>query len=331
MLGPTAAAQVEDVAARLVLRGDVVQNRRGQYCLREQLPGLVVGTVSGHRDGHGWVLPDDARRRCSLPSQMLREVMHGDRVAVRVRVRIIAVARRAPSSRCSSGARARSSAACTSRPASRSSSPDNPRISHRVFVPCGAWAPRASRPGRDRRDHASSRAATRRPVGRVTRVLGEHGSPGMETEIAIHSHGLPFEFPPEVLAEAEAYGRAHPRRGASRAARTCARPPLVTIDGEDARDFDDAVYCERASGGWRLIVAIADVGHYVQPGSALDARSARARHVRLLSEPRAADAARGAVERAVLADSGGRSARAWSARCASARRAQSTRRGSSRP
>ena len=114
------------------------------------------------------------------------------------------------------------------------------------------------------------------PVGRVTRVLGDHGAPGMETEIAIHSHSLPDEFPAEVLAEAEAYGTRIPQRAPSRAARTCATCELVTIDGEDARDFDDAVWCERASGGWKLIVAIADVGHYVRPGTPLD-REARER------------------------------------------------------
>ena len=95
MLGPAAAAQVEDVAARLVLRGDVVQNRRGQYCLREQLPGLVVGTVSAHRNGDGWLMPDDATASVYLPSQQLREVMHGDRVAVRVEGPGSAVVRRA--------------------------------------------------------------------------------------------------------------------------------------------------------------------------------------------------------------------------------------------
>src|SRR5678815_5078044 len=97
----------------------------------------------------------------------------------------------------------------------------------------------------------------------------------METEIAIHSHSLPHEFPPEVLAEAEAYGPRIPA-SAIEGREDLRSTALVTIDGEDARDFDDAVYCERASGGWKVIVAIADVGHYVRPGSALD-REARER------------------------------------------------------
>ena len=100
-------------------------------------------------------------------------------------------------------------------------------------------------------------------------MLGDHGAPGMEVDIAIHSHSLPFEFPDPVVAEAEAFGRRIPQDAI--AGREDLRPlDLVTIDGEDARDYDDAVWCERTGTGWRLIVAIADVGHYVQPGSPLD-------------------------------------------------------------
>jgi ribonuclease R len=148
---------------------------------------------------------------------------------------------------------------------------DNPRFTHRVLVPdsqLGGAAPgqivivEITRP--------PSRNA--QPVGRVSRVLGEHGAPGMETDIAIHSHGLPFEFPAAVLAEAAAYGASIP--GDAIAGREDLRGiALVTIDGEDARDYDDAVYCEPTRGGWRVIVAIADVGHYVRPGSALDAEA----------------------------------------------------------
>jgi ribonuclease R len=148
---------------------------------------------------------------------------------------------------------------------------DNPRITHRVLVPEAQRA--GAEPGQIvivEITRPPSRSA--QPVGRVSRVLGEHGSPGMETDIAIHSHGLPFEFPAAVLAEADAYGVHIPP--AAVAGREDLRGlDLVTIDGEDARDYDDAVYCERSRGGWRVIVAIADVGHYVRPGSALDAEA----------------------------------------------------------
>jgi ribonuclease R len=268
-LGPAAAAEVPAQLQELVRRGEVVLNRRGQYCLREQLPGLVVGTIQAQRNGDGMLLPDDASPPIHLAAHEMREVMHGDRVAVRIegphfrgkpQGSIVEVLERRTREVVG---RLQVDAGLTYLVA------DNPRFTHRVLVPesqRGEAGPgqivivEITRP--------PSRNA--QPVGRVSRVLGEHGAPGMETEIAIHSHGLPFEFPDEVLAEAAAYGAGIPQDAI--AGREDLRAlGLVTIDGEDARDYDDAVYCERTrGGGWRLIVAIADVGHYVRPGSALD-------------------------------------------------------------
>ncbi|NJD30741.1 MAG: ribonuclease R [Gammaproteobacteria bacterium] len=270
-LGPAAGAGAEAQLAVLVRRGEVVLNRRGQYCLREQLPGLVVGTVQAQRNGDGWLLPDDASAQVYLPPQQMREVIHGDRVAARIegpRFRgkpqgsIVEVLERR-TREVVGRLHIESGVAYLT--------PDNPRITHRVLVPASQTGEAQSgqvviveltqQPGRNAQ-----------PVGRVTRLLGEHGAPGMETEIAIHSHGLPFEFPEPALAEARAFGGRIP--GAALAGREDLREvELVTIDGEDARDYDDAVYCERARGGWRVLVAIADVGHYVRPGSALDAEA----------------------------------------------------------
>ena len=270
-LGPVAGADAATQLAQLVKRGEVVLNRRGQYCLREQLPGLVIGTVQAQRNGDGWLMPDDASASIYLPSQQMREVIHGDRVAVRIE---------GPSFRGKpQGAIVEVLERRTKEVVGRLHveagvawlTPDNPRISHRVLVPQAQLGGAESgqiviveltqQPGR-----------SAQPVGRVTRLIGEHGAPGMETEIAIHSHGLPFEFPDGALAEARAYGGRIPESAI--AGREDLRGiELVTIDGEDARDYDDAVHCERARGGWKVIVAIADVGHYVQPGSALDAEA----------------------------------------------------------
>jgi ribonuclease R len=270
-LGPASAAEAPAELAELVRRGEVVLNRRGQYCLREQLPGLVVGTVQAQRNGDGMLLPDDASAPIHLSAHEMREVMHGDRVAARVegphfrgkpQGSIVEVLERRTREVVG---RLHVESGLTYLVA------DNPRVTHRVLVPeseLGGAAPgqivivEITRP--------PSRNA--QPVGRVSRVLGEHGAPGMETDIAIHSHGLPFEFPSAVLAEAAAYGASIP--GDAIAGREDLRGiALVTIDGEDARDYDDAVYCEPTRGGWRVIVAIADVGHYVHPGSALDAEA----------------------------------------------------------
>jgi ribonuclease R len=267
-LGPVAGADTDAQLAALVKRGDAVQNRRGQYCLREQMPGLVVGTIQAQRNGDGWLLPDDASAAVYLPSQQMREVIHGDRVAARIEgprfkgkpqgaiVEVLERRTREVVGRL----QVESGVAYLT--------PDNPRITHRVLVPQSQLGEAQSgqiviveltqQPGRNAQ-----------PVGRVTQLLGEHGAPGMETDIAIHSHGLPCDFPAAVLSEARAYGARIPESAI--AGREDLRGiELVTIDGEDARDYDDAVFCERTRGGWRVIVAIADVGHYVTPGSALD-------------------------------------------------------------
>jgi ribonuclease R len=266
--GPAGAAQAEQDLAQLVKRGEVMLNRRGQYCLREQIAGLVVGTVQGARNGDGQLLPDDGSAAIYLPAVQMREVMHGDRLAVRIE----ATRYRGKAQGTIVEVLERRTKEVVGRLHIESGvaylTPDNPRIPHRVLVPSQQLG--AAVDGQIvmvELTHQPSR--TSGPVGRVARILGDHGAPGMETEIAIHSHGLPCEFPATVVAEAEAFGARIPQDAI--AGREDLRGmELVTIDGEDARDFDDAVWCERKSGGWRVIVAIADVAHYVRPGSPLD-------------------------------------------------------------
>jgi len=109
----------------------------------------------------------------------------------------------------------------------------------------------------------------RDPIGSIVHVLGDHMAPGMEIEVAIRSYDLPSDWPDPVQSEISGWGEDIPDE--AREGREDIRHlPLVTIDGEDARDFDDAVYCERAPKGWKLYVAIADVSYYVQPDTALD-------------------------------------------------------------
>jgi ribonuclease R len=271
--GRSARARLIAELEELVLAGAIVRNRRDEYCLRERLP-LTVGVVSAHRDGHGFVMPDDRSTPIFLPPRQMLEVMHGDRVAVRTtgtdfRGRpegsIVKVLERGTHSIV--GRLYDESGICFV-------VPDNPRISHRVLVPRDRLG--GAKPGQVVLVKLIEQPSkTAQPLGHVTRVLGEHAAPGMETEIAIHSHGLPFEFPAEALEEAERFGT-QVSAAAKRDREDIRDLPLVTIDGEDARDFDDAVWCEAVRGGWRLIVAIADVGAYVTPGSALD-REARHR------------------------------------------------------
>ena len=232
------------------------------------MPQLVVGTVSGHRDGHGFVLPDDRSAPVFLPPRQMLETMHGDRVAVRVSGQD----NRGRPQGALVEVLERNTREIVGRLYDESGIsfvvPDNPRIGHRVLVPRGhLGGARAGQVVLVKLVEQPSRTA--QALGHVTRLLGEHAAPGMETEIAIHSHGLPFEFPREAVAEAETFGRSV-SAAAKRGREDLRELPLVTIDGEDARDFDDAVYCEEVRGGWRLVVAIADVASYVDRDSALD-------------------------------------------------------------
>ena len=253
--------------AAMLRDGQLVQNRGDEYCLVKLLP-LVAGTVIGHRDGFGFLKPDEGGDDVFLPPRQMRTLMHGDRALVRVQGR---------------DARGRAEGSLvdvlernTHEVAGRYVEehgvsfvqPDNSRIAHTVLVP--AAERHGARTGQmvvveitQQPDKQSE------PIGRVTRILGERHAPGIEVELAVHAHGLPHEWPADVLREIGAFDESVPE--AAKPGRLDLRTtPLVTIDGEDARDFDDAVYCERKGNGFRLLVAIADVSHYVQPGNALD-------------------------------------------------------------
>ena len=232
----------------------------------------IEGTVQGHRDGHGFVIRDDAQGDIFLPPNEMRAVLHKDRV----RGRIVRQDRRG-------------------RPEGRVveiiERPVQPLIG-RLLQESGVWlvAPEDKRYGQDVLIPASALGVAKpgqvvvvqlteppalfgQPVGRITEVLGEVDDPGMEIEIAVRKYGVPHEFSEACLALTKTLPD-HVRAQDKKQRVDLTDVPLVTIDGEDARDFDDAVYCEPAKvgrgKGWRLLVAIADVSHYVQTGSAID-------------------------------------------------------------
>ncbi len=230
------------------------------------------GTVSGHRDGHGFVQRDDGLPDIYLPPNEMRAVLHRDRVKARV-VRFDRKGR---------------SEGRVVEILQRSTQP----IIGRLLQESGVWlvAPEDKRYGQDVLipKSATARATVGQvvvvelteppslygqPVGRIKEVLGEVDDPGMEIEIAVRKYGVPHEFSEACLAFARGLpDKVRPQDKKNRVDLTDI--PLVTIDGEDARDFDDAVYCEPVkvgrSKGWRLLVAIADVSHYVETGSAID-------------------------------------------------------------
>ncbi|MDH5612285.1 MAG: ribonuclease R [Gammaproteobacteria bacterium] len=251
----------------MVRDGQLVQNRRGGYLSVEE-DDLIRGRVIAHPDGFGFLVPEESGDDLFLNAREMRTLMHGDRAVVKV----AGIDRRGRREGAVISIIERSHQFVVGRLFDESGIyfvvPDNKRLTQNILIP-------AKDVGDAQPDQIVKVEILQYPtfkreaIGRVESVIGDLSAPGMEIEIAIHNHGLPHEWTDAVIAEAAKLGpevREEDKQG-----RVDLRSvPLVTIDGADARDFDDAVYCEPVNGGWRLLVAIADVAHYVKPGSALD-------------------------------------------------------------
>lgn len=255
----------------MVRDGQLITNRNGEFLLVSRT-SLVVGRVTGHRDGFGFLVPDDGSPDVFLSPRQMREVMDGDRVAVRLS---------------GTDARGRPEGSLvevlernTRQVAGHFTieagvgfiSPSNRRLSHRIVVPPpgkgdAPWPKSGSLVVADLTQPPTRHAEA---VGRIARTIDREHAADMAVEVAVASHQLPVEFPVAVIREARRFGKSVDLDSAG--PRLDLRDlPLVTIDGEDSRDFDDAVYATPVKGGgWRLLVAIADVSHYVRPGMALD-------------------------------------------------------------
>ncbi|MCE8033469.1 ribonuclease R [Halomonas sp. MCCC 1A11057] len=255
--------------------GQVLRNRAGAYALIDKLD-LIKGKVLGHRDGFGFVLRDDGKKPdLVLPPRQMRRVFHGDYVLVRISGRD----RRGRDEATIAEVLARNTQTIVGVYRENTSEfgvliPENPRITQEVIIPHSACG--GARDGQVVSARIVQQPDTRvQPVGEVVEVLGERMDPGMEIDIAIRSYEIPAEFPPEVhdqIAEMSAEVAEQDKQHRI----DLRHLPLVTIDGEDAKDFDDAVCAWKTkSGSWKLIVAIADVSHYVRPGSPLDEEAIR--------------------------------------------------------
>ncbi|MBS0369719.1 MAG: ribonuclease R [Proteobacteria bacterium] len=247
--------------------GQVMRNRRGDYLLPSKAD-LIRGTVQGHPDGYGFVVTDEEGPDVFLSPNEMREVLHGDRVMVRLagvdrrgrpEGKIVEVLERANT---------RIVGRVLVEHGVTRVVPENRRIAQEVLLaPGGKKKVTAGQVVVVELIEQPTRYA--QPIGQVVEVLGNYADPGMEIEIALRKHELPFEF----SKEAKEQTRRLPdkvRKMDWKGREDLTALPLVTIDGETARDFDDAVYCEKQGRGFRLVVAIADVSHYVKVGSALD-------------------------------------------------------------
>ncbi len=232
----------------------------------------IEGVIQGHRDGHGYVVRDDGEADIYLPPNEMRAVLHRDRVRARIvrydrrgrpEGRVVEIVERPP-------------APIIGRLLHESGvwlvAPEDKRYGQDVLIPKGATG--LAKAGQVVVVELTEPPSLYgQPVGRVKEVLGEIDDPGMEIEIAVRKYGVPHEFSEACIAHARSLpDKVRPQDRRKRVDLT--DEPLVTIDGEDARDFDDAVYCEPAKvgrgKGWRLLVAIADVSHYVETGNAID-------------------------------------------------------------
>ena len=251
--------------------GQIMQNRRSDWLISDRAD-LIPGRIEGHADGYGFLVPDESGSDLFLSAKEMAKVLHGDRAIARVigvdrkgrpEGKIVEVTERA-----------------------------NRQLVGRVFQEHGVWfvvaenrrisqdillAP-PEKGSRGRRPESGQVVMVElleqpnkhaQPIGRVIDILGNYADPGMEIEIALRKHELPYEFSREALAETSKLPDAV-RKSDWNGREDITQLPLVTIDGETARDFDDAVYCERQGKGFRLIVAIADVSHYVAEAKALD-------------------------------------------------------------
>ena len=246
-------------------------NRRGAYGIVDKMD-LIRGRIQGHRDGYGFLIPIDGSDDLYLSGRQMARVFDGDEVLARE----VGLDRRGRRE----GKIVEVLQHNTTRVVGRFVDdggvayvvPDNARINHDILIPAGSVG--GAQSGQIVTAEISNYPAPHKQAkGAVVEVLGEHLDPGMEIDVAIRSHAIPYLWPEEVEREAGALDD-EPAEVDKDCRIDCRSMPFVTIDGEDARDFDDAVYCKpRRGDSWKLWVAIADVSHYVRPGSALDAEA----------------------------------------------------------
>ncbi len=250
--------------------GQIIRNRRGDYGLLRKMD-LIRGRIIAHRDGFGFLVPDEGGEDLFLSPREMRALMHGDRAVVRV-TEIDRQGRR-------QGALVEVLERNTHRVVGRYRRdsgvgfvmPDNRRLHQDIMIPDSATG-QAGHGQVVVAEIVEQPTKRSQPIGHIVEVMGDHMAPGMEIDVAIRAHELPFQWPDAAIAEAQALPSSV--TAAAARGRTDLRDrALVTIDGADARDFDDAVFCTRTPSGWKLTVAIADVAAYVKPGTPLESEA----------------------------------------------------------
>lgn len=269
-LGISGSEQKEALRRRLRAMerdGQLLYNRRGGYCLVSKLD-LVRGRIIGHPDGFGFLVPDEGGDDLFMSAREMRSLFHGDRVVAS----IMGIDRRGRREGALVEVLERAISQVVGRYFEESGigfvTPDNKRMTQDILVPKehNGGAQNGQIVNVEITDYPS---AFRQGMGKVVEIVGDHMAPGMEIDIAIRSYDIPEKWPYEVEEEIADLGSEVPE-SAKQGREDIRDLALVTIDGEDSRDFDDAVYVEKDGKGWKLYVAIADVSAYVAPDTALD-------------------------------------------------------------
>ncbi len=271
-LGLEGSEQQEALHRRLIAMvrdGQLLRNRKGAYGPLENME-LMAGRIIGHKDGFGFMVPDKGGDDLFLSPRQMRNVFHGDRVLARVsnidsrgrREAVIVEVLEHNTQQLVGRFYTEGGASYVE--------PSNKRVTQTILI--SPMATHGAEHGQIVVVALTGQPTKHvRPLGEVVEVLGDHMAPGMEINVAIRNHELPNEWPEETLAEASRFAPHVVESDLTPDRVDFRHLPFVTIDGEDAKDFDDAVYCTpRKEGGWTLYVAIADVSHYVRPQSSLD-------------------------------------------------------------
>jgi len=248
--------------------GQLIFTRKGGYGLVEKM-GLLSGRVIGHKDGFGFVVADDGGKDVFLNTKQMRSIFDGDRVLVRVAYtdakgrregELVEILERGNENFVGRYFIEDNSAFVV---------PENKRINQDIIVP-ESLSMDATHGQFVMVEILSPPTSRSQAIGRITEIIGEYMAPGMEIDVAIRGYNLPHKWPEELIQQAEQFGSVVTETDII-GRKDLREKPFVTIDGEDAKDFDDAVYCEpKPKGGWLLYVAIADVSHYVKPKTPLD-------------------------------------------------------------
>lgn len=256
---------------RMTARGMLLRDRKKRISLPTKMD-MILGRVLGHAQGFGFVIPDDGSDDLYLHPRQMQKVLHNDKV--------LAVVRRIDSRGRKEGAIVEAIIDYEKEIIGRYYqeagvhfvNPDDQRYAQQIAIPDGQTL-------NAKNGEVVMVNITKHPiehchvVGKISELIGSQFAPGMETDIAIRKHQLPHTFNQNIEQELSQMGASLKAVKFDKKRTDLRKVPLVTIDGADARDFDDAVFAEKTASGWRLIVAIADVSHYIKPGMALDSEA----------------------------------------------------------